>query len=68
MTGIFKSLIEFYFDFTRILNTYKTFLDDISKNLFKLYISNIDFLPTEMLKDNKIIDWLASNLMKVMKF
>jgi len=53
MTGIFKSLIQFYFDFARILDMHKIFLENISKNLFELYNSNIDFLPTKILKDNK---------------
>ena len=55
MSGIFKSLIQFYFDFSRILDIHKTFLDDVSKNLFELRNLNIDFLPTEILKDDKTI-------------
>ena len=66
MIGIFKSSIQFYFDFSRILDVHKTFLDNVSKNLFELYYLNKDFLPTEILKDDKIIGQLTSDLTKVM--
>ena len=46
---------------------YIKYIDNVSKNLFKLYNSNIDFLPAKMLKDDKTTDWLTSDLTKVIK-
>ena len=55
------------FDFSKILDVHKQFKDDISKNLFYLCNSNIDFLPTTILNEDKTTGWLASDFMKVMK-
>ena len=40
----------------------------MSITLFEISNSRIDFLPTELLKGDKTIGWLGSDLTKVVKF
>ena len=49
------------------MDVHKQFKDDISKTLFYLCNSNIDFLPRTMLKEDETTGWLASDHINVMK-
>ena len=53
VTGIFKSIMQWVFDFGNILGVKKLFKEGIAKNVFHLCNSNVDFLPTTMLKEEK---------------
>ena len=67
IAGIFKSLMQFFFEFARATDVRKIFLDNVSKSLFELRNSGIIFLPAEILKEQKTISWFATNFTKVMK-
>ena len=51
----------------RIIHARKALLDNIRKILFKLFNSGADFLPADMLKEEKRTGWCATDLMKAVK-
>ena len=65
--GIYKSLMHLFFEFTIKLGVSKFLNDDVSKKLFELCNSNIDFLLTTMLNECKTTGWLASDFIRTMK-
>ena len=65
--GIYKLLIHLFFEFINKLGFSKFLKDNISKNLFELCNSNIDFLPTTMLNECKTTDSLTSDFIRTMK-
>ena len=46
---------------------HKVLLDNVTSNMFESCNPGIDFLPSEMMKEDKITGWLATDYMKVMK-
>ena len=67
MKGIIKSLTPLLFNYSRVLDIHLIITDNVSSCIFDLCDSGIDFLPTEFMKDNKIIGWLGANYNKVNK-
>ena len=65
--GIFKSLISILFLIAKIFNIYSILTYYITKNIELLVKSDIDFVPNEMLKDDKIIGYIAKDYVKFVK-
>ena len=53
MKGIIKSLLPLLFDYSRVLDIYSIVVDNVSLCIFDLCDLGIDFLPTEIMKDDK---------------
>ena len=52
--GISKLLIAFLLRLAKLLSIYSIVEQDVLKTLFEMLNSRIDFLPTELLKGDKI--------------
>ena len=66
--GIYKSLMDLFFEFSNELGVSNFLKYDVSKKLFELCDSNIDFLPITMLNECKTTGWLTSDFIRTIQF